>query len=82
MTTEKPRVSIIIPVYNCPDYIGQAVDSALNQTYSNYELIVIDDGSGEETYLKLQPYQEHIRYVYQENQGVAAARNRGISMAH
>ena len=81
MTTEKPRVSIIIPVYNCPDYIGQAVDSVLNQTYSNYELIVIDDGSGEETYLKLQPYQEHIRYVYQENQGVAAARNRGISMA-
>ncbi|MDJ0515895.1 MAG: glycosyltransferase [Trichodesmium sp. MO_231.B1] len=81
MTTDKPRVSVIIPVYNCPDYIGQAVESVLNQTYSNYELIVIDDGSRQETRLKLQPYREHIRYVYQENQGVAAARNRGIEMA-
>lgn len=81
LSRDKPRVSVIIPVYNCPDYVGQAVESVLNQTYSNYEVIVIDDGSREATRLKLQPYREQIRYVYQENQGVAAARNYGIEMA-
>ncbi len=81
LTTEKPRVSVIIPVYNCPEYIGQAVESVLNQTYFNYEVIIIDDGSQEETRLELQPYREQIHYVYQENQGVAAARNRGLEMA-
>lgn len=81
LATEIPRVSVIIPVYNCPDYVGQAVESVLHQTRDDYEVIVIDDGSREETRLKLQPYRERIRYVYQENQGVAAARNRGLEMA-
>jgi glycosyltransferase involved in cell wall biosynthesis len=76
-----PRVSVIIPVYNCPDYVGQAVKSVLNQTYQDYEIIVIDDGSTAETYQALQPYMDSIRYIYQHNQGVASARNKGIEMA-
>jgi len=78
---DRPLVSVIIPVYNCPEYIGQAVESVLNQTYHHYEIIVIDDGSQEETYLKLKPYRNKIHYLHQENQGVASARNRGVEIA-
>ncbi len=76
-----PKVSVIIPVYNGDRYIVQAVESVLNQTYTNWEIIVIDDGSQDETHRVLQPYFDRIRYIYQENQGVAAARNRGIKEA-
>ncbi|MDJ0554112.1 MAG: glycosyltransferase family A protein [Microcoleaceae cyanobacterium MO_207.B10] len=80
-TVNSPRVSVIIPVYNCDRYIGQAIESVLGQTYQSYEIIVIDDGSTDETQLALQPYIEKIRYVYQENQGVSVARNHGIELA-
>ena len=73
-----PRVSVIIPAYNGDRYIGQAVESVISQTYKNWEIIIVDDGSTDDTRQVLQPYVENIRYVYQENQGVAAARNRGI----
>ncbi|MEG4985859.1 glycosyltransferase [Microcoleus sp. BR0-C5] len=73
-----PRVSVIIPAYNGSRYIAQAVESVISQTYKNWEIIVVDDGSTDDTRQALQPYVEKIRYVYQENQGVAAARNRGI----
>lgn len=76
-----PRVSVIIPVYNCECYIGQAVESVLNQTYKNYEIFVIDDGSTDNTRQALEPYNTKIQYVYQKNQGVAASRNLGINMA-
>ncbi len=80
-TVLTPKVSVIIPVYNCECYIAQAIESALNQTYSNYEIIVINDGSTDNTRQILQPYLEKIRYFYQENQGLSATRNRGIKMA-
>ncbi|BAZ43788.1 glucosyltransferase [Chondrocystis sp. NIES-4102] len=76
-----PLVSVIIPVYNGAKYIQMALDSVLTQTYSNYEIIVIDDGSSDDTRMKLQGYKDKIRYIYQENQGSAAARNVGISLA-
>ena len=76
-----PRVSVIIPTYNCDRYITQAVESALSQTYRNREIIVVDDGSTDDTLRVLEPYFEQIRYVYQENQGVAVARNSGIEIA-
>ncbi len=79
--SSKPQVSIIIPTYNAEKYISQAIDSILNQTYDNYEIIVVDDGSTDDTYQVLAPYQEHIRYSYQENQGVAISRNSGMAMA-
>lgn len=76
-----PRISVIIPTYNGSLYIAEAIESVLNQTYTEYEIIVIDDGSTDNTCLVLKPYMEKIRYIYQENQGVAIARNHGIQEA-
>jgi|GEM_PF-937295 len=83
MSTETvtPRVSVIIPVYQGDRFLTEAVESVLNQTYTNYEIIVVNDGSTDNSCGVLQPYFEKIRYIYQENQGVAAARNLGIQMA-
>jgi len=83
MSTETitPRVSIIIPVYQGDRFLAEAIESVLNQTYTNYEIIVVDDGSTDNSREVLLPYLDKIRYVYQENQGVAAARNRGIKIA-
>ncbi len=79
--THAPQVSVIIPAYNGDRYIVQAVESVLAQTFTDYEIIIVDDGSTDETHQVLQPYFEIIRYVHQENRGVAAARNRGIQEA-
>ena len=72
------KVSIIIPTYNRRDYITTALDSVLGQTYKDYEIIIVDDGSSDDTKEVIRPYGEIIRYFYQENRGIAAARNRGI----
>lgn len=76
-----PKVSVIIPSYNTAAYIGQALDSVLNQTYDNYEIIVVDDGSTDNTYEIIQNYRPLITYHYQENQGLPGARNTGIRIA-
>ncbi|NJK67621.1 MAG: glycosyltransferase [Microcoleus sp. SU_5_3] len=81
LTNLTPRVSVIIPAYNGDRYIAQAVESVISQTYTNWELIVVDDGSTDDTRQALQPYIDRIHYVYQQNQGVAAARNCGIREA-
>lgn len=73
-----PLVSVIIPTYNRTTYIGEAIDSVLAQTYENYEIIVIDDGSSVDVKKVLKPYEDKIKYLYQENRGLAAARNTGI----
>ncbi len=75
-------VSIVIPTYNRKAYIQEAIDSALAQTYSHYEIIVIDDGSTDGTGEALAArYGDKIRYVWQENQGESAARNHGIQLS-
>jgi glycosyltransferase involved in cell wall biosynthesis len=78
-----PRVSVIIPAYHHAAFIGEAIDSVLAQTYRDFEIIVVNDGSPDETEEVLLPYIESgkIRYFRQENQGAAAARNRGVKMA-
>lgn len=76
-----PKVSVIIPAFNKADYTVKAVESVLNQTYKNIECIVIDDGSGDNTYVKLTPYLDKIKYEWQFNKGVSSARNKGIEMA-
>lgn len=87
MSSESLKISVIIPVYNGSRYLSQAIDSVLSQTYRNYEILVIDDGSTDHTATILQPYlvsnlnQPQICYVYQPNQGVGAARNHGIRLA-
>ncbi len=73
-----PRVSVIIPTYNRANYICEAIDSVLSQTYTDYEIMVIDDGSTDNTKGVLQPYSSKIKYLFQENRGIAAARNYGI----
>ena len=77
----KLKVSVIIPTYNCAQYLTAAVKSVLEQTYTNYEIILVDDGSTDNTRQVLEPYWDKVNYVYQDNQGVAAARNRGLELA-
>ncbi len=71
-------ISIIIPTFNRGFIVTRAIDSALSQTYKDFEIIVVDDGSTDNTRAVLAPYKAQIRYFYQENQGVAGARNKGI----
>lgn len=75
--------SIIVPVYNAAPYIERCLNSILNQTFDNFEIIVIDDGSTDSTPRLLQNYLGNmkVRMIRQENRGVSAARNRGISAA-
>lgn len=77
-----PKVSIIVPVYNAENYITDCLNSILNQSYSNIELIIINDGSTDssETIIK-QISDPRIKYIKQSNQGVSAARNQGIDNA-
>jgi len=75
-------VSVIIPTYNRSRYVTKAIDSVLAQTYKDYEIIVVDDGSIDDTRQVLASYKDRITYIYQENSGQAAARNTGIRAAH
>lgn len=73
-------VSVIIPTYNRADLIREALDSVFAQTYRNFEIVVIDDGSTDNTAEILRPLEEQglLRYIYQKNAGEAAARNKGL----
>lgn len=73
-----PLVSIIIPTYNRASFLREAVDSALSQTYPNLEVIVVDDGSTDETGAVLSEYAGQVHAVYQGNRGLPAARNVGV----
>ena len=72
------KVSIIIPTYNRAKYLAAAIDSVLAQTCQNWELIVVDDGSTDETATMLEGYGDRLRYIRQRNQGVSAARNHAF----
>lgn len=78
-------VSIIMPAYNCEKYVVEAIESVINQTYSNFELLVIDDGSKDSTLKIINGFAEkdnRIKALQNEkNSGVSATRNRGISIA-
>ena len=73
-----PLVSIIIPVYNGENYLAEAINSALSQTYNNIEVIVINDGSKDQTDTICKSYGDRIKYLKKENGGVASALNFGI----
>ena len=75
------KVSVIIPAYNGDRYIGEAIDGVLAQTYSDYEIIVVDDGSTDDTERVVQQYGDRVQYLSQKNQGVAESRNRGLEVA-
>jgi glycosyltransferase involved in cell wall biosynthesis len=78
MMAANPLVSVVIPNYNCARFLPAAIDSAFAQTYTNVEVLVVDDGSSDESLRVLEPYRDRVRLLRQKNQGVSAARNHGI----
>ncbi|MFH1691180.1 MAG: glycosyltransferase family A protein [Candidatus Omnitrophota bacterium] len=80
--TMKIETSVIIPTYNRAYLLKKAIESVLEQTYPHFELIVVDDGSTDDTRKIVSSYGKNIRFFYQGNQGPACARNTGIKNAH
>lgn len=78
VTPEPSGVSVVITSYNYASYVGQAIDSVLHQTYKPDEIIIVDDGSTDDTQDVLARYGDSIRVIRQQNLGVAEARNNGI----
>ncbi len=76
-----PYVSVIIPTYNRADFLKEAIESVLQQTYQGFELLVIDDGSTDHTRELVSRYGKQAVYIFQEHQGVSSARNRGIRLS-
>lgn len=76
-----PRVSVVIPTFNCGQFIRRTVKSALAQTYRDLEVIVVDDGSTDGTRSILSEYGSSVRYIFQSNQGASAARNAALEKA-
>ena len=81
MSEEIPIVSIIIPCFNYAHFLPTTIESALGQTYNNCEIIVVDDGSTDNTAEVAQNFGDSVKYIYQENAGLSAARNTGIKNA-
>lgn len=82
-TSNGPKVSVILAVYNGENYIKDAINSILNQTYSNFELIIIDDGSSDSTATIVKSFTDsRIRFIEQENTGLAATLNRAINLSN
>ncbi len=76
-------VSIIIPVYNAERYIAQTITSAINQTWPNKEIIIVDDGSADNSLAIAKTFEnDHIQVLSQANKGASAARNKGLSLAN
>ena len=81
---ENPLISIVVPVYNCEQYISECIDSILGQTYTNIQLILVDDGSTDNSLAICENYLDRDRRVLlisQENLGVSMARNAGLDAA-
>jgi len=81
VSSSEPLVSVVIPVYNGERYLADAIQSVLDQTYQNFEVIVVDDGSTDGSAEVAKRFGEAIRYVHQANGGVCKARNTGIAAA-
>ncbi len=79
-TPADPLVSVVIPVYNGAAFLADALASVQAQTYPRYEIVVVDDGSCDDSGGIARAFPD-VRYVFQPNQGIAAARNRGLSLA-
>lgn len=75
----EPLISVIIPAFNAQAYLSEAVESVLGQSRGRFEVIVVDDGSTDDTVRVAERYSDRVRYLYQENRGVGAARMRGVS---
>ncbi|PEC23566.1 glycosyltransferase family 2 protein [Bacillus cereus] len=85
MMEQTQLVSVIVPLYNAEKYIEETMESILNQTYKNIEIVIVDDGSKDQSSFIVKnlekKYPQQIKYILQENQGVSVARNTGIENA-
>lgn len=84
MTTISPTISVLLPVYNGEKYLAEAIESILAQTFTDFELIIINDGSTDDTLVILQRYQavdKRIRLLSRENKGLVATLNEGVALA-
>ncbi|NOY98884.1 MAG: glycosyltransferase family 2 protein [Chloroflexi bacterium] len=81
MNDKRPLISVIVPAYNAETYLAEALQSIIDQDYAPMEIIVVDDGSTDGTAEVAAGFGAEIRYVYQENCGTPAARNKGVSLA-
>lgn len=74
-----PKISVIIPVYNVEEYIEKCLNSVMNQSFKDYEVIVVDDGTRDQSIEKIKDYP--VKIIHQKNAGLSAARNRGVREA-
>ena len=81
MLGNQPLISVIVPAYNSEKYIAEALQSVLDQNYKPMEIIVVDDGSTDKTTDIVAGFESQVEYVYMENSGPGAARNRGLELA-
>lgn len=81
-TMQKPLVSAIMPAFNAAEYLSESIEGVLNQSYSNWELIIVDDGSTDRTKEIVKGHKDpRIKYIAQKNRGRGAARNRALRVA-
>ena len=78
---DQPLISVVVPTYNRAHIIAKTIENILAQTYKNFELIIVDDGSSDNTADVVKPYLNDIVYIQQENKGITGARNTGIKAA-
>ena len=76
------KVSVIIPNYNNAHYLGKAIQSVLRQSFKDYEIIVVDDGSTDNSKDVVSTFGDKVRYIWQENKGLGGARNTGINASN
>ena len=76
-----PKISVVIPAFNCAAFLPGTLESVFAQTYSDLEVIVVDDGSTDNTPFVIAPYSDRVHYIRQQNRGLPAARNAGIRAA-
>lgn len=79
--SQAPMISVVIPSYQHADEIPLCLESIFRQTYKDFEVIVVNDGSTDDTHEVVEPYMDRITYIDQENRGGNAARNRGFEVA-
>lgn len=76
-----PTVSVVIPSYNRKELVVEALESVFSQTFRDYEIVLVDDGSTDGTEQAIRPFRDRLRYLYKPNGGVSSARNHGIRLA-
>src|SRR5580692_1553381 len=82
MNTDSPKVTVLMPAYNAGKYIGEAITSVLEQSFTDFELLIINDGSTDNTEKIIRSFKDsRIVLINQDNKGIAAALNAGLNMA-